>query len=161
MSLLRPQEVLELAEITRETLRYWRKKVQPLRGKRGNQPCFTLGDVLALRVLNKLVSSGYDIHALSPIAVELFQKLNGPEWLRLEHRRLLICPAGKSVQLLPVSEPVDRKCENITLIFDLTANVLELRDARLGVPSTQTRESPLPNLIERKRRMARTTSKSE
>ena len=159
MNLLRPSEVQTIVGLNRETLRYWRRKLPPLRSKRGNQSCFTLGDALALRVLNRLVTSGHGVCVFSGLATELFQKLNGPEWPRLEHRRLLVCPTKKTVQLLPVSEPIEQVFDEVTFVIDLTADVLTLRNARWGMPDEPTRKSQVSLLTERKRRTSRASSK--
>lgn len=70
--LLTQAQVRELVDISEETFRTWRGVLPMLRRPKGG-PSFTLGDVLALRILRDMVNDlGMRISTVAPFGSELF-----------------------------------------------------------------------------------------
>ena len=63
-----PAQAKEAIGISEETFRHWRRALPPLSGKRGYGPCFTPGDLLALKVVAKLHGFGIQVRHLAPHA---------------------------------------------------------------------------------------------
>jgi len=79
-----PAQLKEALGITEETLRHWRKALPPLKGKRGYSPCFSPGDLLALKVITRLHGLGISVSQLKPHADTLFQICSQAAWFGLE-----------------------------------------------------------------------------
>lgn len=84
-----PAQIKETLEITEETLRHWRKALPPLKGKRGYSPCFSPGDLLALKVVAGLHGLGISVSQLKPHADKLFGACSQVAWFGLEDKILV------------------------------------------------------------------------
>ena len=83
-----PAQAKEALEIKEETFRHWRNALPPLKGKRGYAPCFSPGDLLALKVVSQLHAFGIQVRYLSPHAERLFKICQGA-WFGLEGKTIL------------------------------------------------------------------------
>jgi len=92
-----PAQAKEALEITEETFRHWRNALPPLKGKRGYAPCFSPGDLLALKVVSKLHAFGIQVRYLTPHAENLFKVCQGA-WFSLEDKTLLF--DGQELELV-------------------------------------------------------------
>lgn len=71
--LLTQAQVRQLVEISEETFRTWREVLPMLKRPKG-KPAFSLGDVLALRILRDMVNVlGMKISTVGPYGPELFE----------------------------------------------------------------------------------------
>jgi len=84
-----PAQTKEALEINEETLRHWRKSFVPLKGKRGYAPCFSPGDLLALKVVAKLHGLGVSVGQVKPFAIDLFKVCSQGVWSSLENKVLV------------------------------------------------------------------------
>ena len=84
-----PAQIKDALEITEETLRHWRKSFLPLKGKRGYAPCFSPGDLLALKVVAQLHRLGISVRQLKPVAPDLFEACSQGVWSSVENKILL------------------------------------------------------------------------
>ena len=97
-----PAQVKEALEITEETLRYWRLKLPPLKGKRGYAPCFSPGDLLALKVVTQIHGLGVNVGDLVSHSTEFFKACSQSAWFGLEDKVLVF--DGQTMELLNASE---------------------------------------------------------
>lgn len=97
-----PAQIKEALEISEETLRHWRKTLPPLRGKRGYSPCFSPGDLLALKVVAQFHVLGVNVSQLASHAAGLFTICSQGVWSRLESKTLI--SDGQRIELVPTDE---------------------------------------------------------
>lgn len=97
-----PAQLKEALEITEETLRHWRKSFSPLKGKRGYAPCFSPGDLLALKVVTQLHGLGISVRQLKPVATDLFGVCSQGVWSSLENKVLVF--DGQIMEVVTVGE---------------------------------------------------------
>lgn len=83
-----PSQTLALVGITGETLRYWKKCMPPLAGKRGHAPCYTRAEIVGLIVVRRLVRDfRMDVSVMAAQSETLFG-LCAAQWA-LQSRRLM------------------------------------------------------------------------
>lgn len=103
-----PGQLRNVLELSQETYRHWKKVLPPLRVEKGHSPCFTAGDLIAVSVVQCLVTEcGLRVSALSGISENLFKVCNVSSWPALERGTLAIEVRQGSVRLqLETSEVV-------------------------------------------------------
>jgi hypothetical protein len=105
---LTPQQVAQVAQLSDQTLRHWRRVLPPLAGLNGYTPCFAPGDALALLVIRHMVKAmGISVGALAPASTELFELCRNSSWPQLADRRLLIQVDRGSVRFLKTDQELD------------------------------------------------------
>lgn len=98
---LTPQQVAQVAQLSDQTLRHWRKVLPPLANLNGYTACFAPGDALALLVVRYLVKvMGIGVGALAPASVALFDLCRNTSWPHLAERRLLVRVGHGEVSIL-------------------------------------------------------------
>jgi hypothetical protein len=100
-----PAQVKEALEITEETLRYWRQRLPPLKGKRGYAPCFSPGDLLALKVVTQIHGLGVNVGELVSHSAEFFKACSQGVWFGLEDKVLVF--DGQTMELISLCEEGD------------------------------------------------------
>lgn len=121
-----PAQAKEVIGISEETFRHWRRALAPLSGKRGYGPCFTPGDLLALKVVAKLHSFGIQVRHLAPHAEALFQICSQGAWFGLDDKAVVF--DGESVELVSVFD--NRKLGMHTcMVVPLRSLIAELRQS--------------------------------
>jgi len=100
-----PAQVKEALGISEETFRHWRRALPPLKGKRGYGPCFSPGDLLALKVVAQLHAFGIQVRHLTPHAEVLFRTCSQSAWFGLDDKAVIF--DGESIELVSVHD--DRK----------------------------------------------------
>jgi hypothetical protein len=91
MLMLTPQQVVQVAQLSDQTLRHWRRVLPPLAGLNGYTPCFSPGDALALLVVRHLVRvMGISVGTLASASTGLFDLCRNTSWPHLSDRSLLI-----------------------------------------------------------------------
>ncbi len=129
-----PSQALDLIGITAETLRYWKKSMPSLAGKRGHAPCYTRAEVIGLIVIRRLVRDfRMDVSAISAQSDTLFGLCSAQ--LAQRSRRLLrvTCDgritAHKALADEDFAEPA--------IVFPLDTAIREL-DGRLNEQEGET-----------------------
>lgn len=97
-----PAQLKEALEITEETLRHWRKSFAPLKGKRGYAPCFSPGDLLALKVVTELHGLGIGVRQLKACAADLFEACSQGVWSSVENKVLVF--DGQAMEVITIGE---------------------------------------------------------
>ncbi|KWI24582.1 hypothetical protein WT71_25220 [Burkholderia stagnalis] len=121
-----PAQAKEAIGISEETFRHWRRALPPLRGKRGYGPCFTPGDLLALKVVAKLHAFGIQVRHLTPHAEGLFQICSQGAWFALDDKAVIF--DGESIELVSVLD--SRKLAMRTcMVVPLRSLIAELRQS--------------------------------
>lgn len=132
-----PAQAQVLADVSVETLRYWKRYLAPIAEKRGHAPCYSRGEVLALIVIRRLVRDfRIDVSVLAGSAIQLFAAC-APQWHPSAGRWLLVSLGG-DVLVRDVLMP-DELAEPV-IVFPMAAALREL-DERLG---EQDADSQLP-----------------
>ncbi len=89
-----PAQAIALADISAETLRYWKKSVPTLASKRGQAPCYTRAEIVGLIVLRQLVREfKMDVSALTTQSETLFG-LCTAQWARPIRRLIRVTSHG-------------------------------------------------------------------
>lgn len=97
-----PIQVKGALGITEETLRHWRKSFSSLKGKRGYAPCFSPGDLLALKVVTQLHGLGIGVRQLKPVAADLFKACSQGVWSSLEDKVLVF--DGQTMEVVTIGD---------------------------------------------------------
>jgi len=120
-----PSQALDLIGITAETLRYWKKSMPSLAGKRGHAPSYTRAEIVGLIVIRRLVRDfRMDVSALAPQSEALFG-LCSAQWAMPSHRLLRVTCDG----LVSAHETLaDKDFAEAAIVFPLDAAIQELED---------------------------------
>ncbi|TAL95157.1 MAG: hypothetical protein EPN69_05685 [Rhodanobacter sp.] len=79
------QFAMEVTGLSSQAVRHWRGVLPPLKGRSAHHPCFSAGDLLALKVLQAWVEgTGGRIGRLEGSAAELFTLCAEESWSRIE-----------------------------------------------------------------------------
>jgi DNA-binding transcriptional MerR regulator len=142
---LTPTQLREVIGLSQETLRYWRKELQPLRGRQGSSPSYAPGEALALRVVKELVDMGVKIQAVKSMAEDLFAICLQPNWTHLEQCCLLFEPPSGWVSI--EDEPLQLgRPSGPLMIVPLRSHISALQRQLLGAPLHGQRELKFPPL---------------
>lgn len=121
-----PVQAKEAIGISEETFRHWRRTLPPLRGKRGYGPCFSPGDLLALKVIAQFHALGIQVRYLAPHADALFLSCSEGPWFGLDNKAIIF--DGASIAL--VGPTVDQKWGCSThIVVPLRPLISELRQS--------------------------------
>jgi hypothetical protein len=147
-----PAQARYLADIPEQTLRYWKPRLSPISHLRGQTPCYTYGDIVALIVIRRLVHEFHvDVGSIRRYAVELFRTCNQFAWPRLSECFLLISPDGllrgsmtlspSEVESLSIVVPLRPILEELTkrLSSQDPDQQLELNLPPVGLPAMSQR----------------------
>ena len=125
-----PLQIREIVDISQETLRHWRRVLQPLMEQNGYAPCFTAGDALALKIVKEIVETlQVRVQALQPLANELFNICRGINWPRLEKQYLLIRFTDQSIEA----------CQGSTMLQDTEAGAMVVVALRPHIEGLRSR----------------------
>lgn len=84
------QFAMEVTGLSSQAMRHWRGVLPPLKGRSAHHPCFSAGDLLALKVLQAWVEgTGGRIGRLEDSATELFTLCVEESWARIEQSFLV------------------------------------------------------------------------
>ena len=133
-----PQQMRSLVGIKPETERYWKRILGPISGYEGHTACYSLGDVLALKLIASLVQGlGISITRVEPLAIALFERCNSP---LLEMRQALAMvfdiTSGRvtmGATLIIPADSIGVIAINLTKAIDeLRYQLLDAADSQLG-----------------------------
>lgn len=120
-----PAQVVDLASITAETLRYWKKSMPLLAGKRGHSPCYTRSEIVGLIVIRQLTRDfKIDVSVLALQSDALFT-LCSPRWTQ-PSRQLLRVTCDGQVTSHETGSKMD--FTEAVIVFPLDKAVQELND---------------------------------
>lgn len=97
-----PAQAKEALGISEETFRHWRHALPPLQGRKGYGPCFTPGDLLALKVVAELHGLGIQIRHITPHAATLFEVCSQSAWFGLSDKA--IAYRASSISITGIAE---------------------------------------------------------
>jgi len=121
-----PAQAKEALGISEETFRHWRRALPPLNGKRGYGPCFTPGDLLALKVVAQLHALGVQVRHLTAHAEALFRSCSQGAWFALNEKAIVF--DGTSIALVNALD--DRKWAlRARMVVPLRPLIAELRES--------------------------------
>lgn len=128
--LFTPGQLRETVGISVETFRHWKRVLPPFAHRKRYIPCFTVGDLLAGRILRSLTEGcGVRVGHLTQVSEEIVRVSNMAPWAALEDKTLVIdlvkgtCHLSKSYQ--------QGKGTDVILLCALNPIMHELRDTLL------------------------------
>lgn len=96
------QQALHFTQLSSQALRHWRKVLPPLKGRSAHHPCFSAGDLLAMRVISVWVNVlGGKVGHLADNASSLFRLCGEEPWPRIEQSLLVFDVESSRWTLLP------------------------------------------------------------
>lgn len=121
-----PAQVKEALGISEETFRHWRSALPPLKGKRGYGPCFTPGELLALKVVAQFHGFGIPVRQLKPNAEALFDACAQGAWFSLADKAVVF--DGNSMEMMNSSQEA-RMSRRARVLIPLAPLIDELRSS--------------------------------
>lgn len=132
-------QVRSLTGIPAQTLRGWREILPPIQGKNGYKACFTAGDALALKVVQRLTNEvGLPVGRLIPVSDELFSICQGGYWPALEKSYLQLDLSNNVLRAVP-SKGFPLNINASLLLLPIAEDIVQLRSALM--PET-TQQNP-------------------
>jgi len=126
-----PAQVRDLVVISEETLRHWRKVLPPIKDKRGYAPCFTYGEVLALKIIILLVSEfGMGVRTFSKSADKFFDSVTNAARFPEQVEYLIFEPESDSIRITRKGE-LEYHLQTIGLVVPIEPIIFELRQKLL------------------------------
>ena len=121
------KQVRSVVGLAQQTLRYWKGLLPPLACKTGKVALFTVGEMLALSVVNQLVHCNkVDVSAITPVAEELFELCSRPllfsryvavMWIDLREKEIVV-----------VRDPKDLPTDRVYLVVPVSQLWLEISE---------------------------------
>jgi len=125
-----PGQLRETVGISVETFRHWKRVLPPFAHRKRYIPCFTVGDLLAGRILRSLTEGcGVRVGHLAQVSEEIVRVSNMAPWAALEDKTLVIdlvkgtCFLSKGYQ--------QGESADVILLCALNPIMHELRDTLL------------------------------
>lgn len=139
-----PAQAVGLADISAETLRYWKKFMASLAGKKGHAPCYTRAEIVGLIVIRRLVRDfKMDVSALRTHSETLFG-LCAAHWAMPSRRLLRVTCDGR---VTAHESLVGMDCAEAAIVFPLDAAIEELErrlNERESQPQLELSLPPVP-----------------
>lgn len=119
-----PAQLIAIADLSPETLRYWKKHLTPIAGKRGHAPCYSRADVVALIVVRRLVRDfKMDVSRLGQHSDQLFKLCSDAQWAQPNKRFLLVTSTGSVTAYQHLAE---KDFTEPSVVFPIDVAVREL-----------------------------------
>lgn len=136
-------QIRSLTGISAQTLRVWREILPPIQGRNGYKACFTAGDALALKIVQRFTSEvGLPIGRLVSIADELFSICQGGHWPVLEKSVLLLDFSNNVLQVVSVKNFSSNISDSL-LLFPIAKEIAQLRSELLPEAAQQSPQQVL------------------
>lgn len=137
------QLTLDVTGITPQTLRHWRAVLPPLKGRRGRKPCYSAGDLLALKVLDAWAHGlGAKVSRLVSSATSLFALCAEEPWARIEQSLVLLDLETDAWSL--VGPDVVTRCPRGAIVLPIGEYARELSDRLIGGRRTTQKALDFP-----------------
>ena len=131
------QQLRETVGISLDTYRHWKSVLPPLAAKRGRAACFSVGDLIAASVLNRLTeAAGVRIGHLSDVSAKIFAICNTSSWAALVDATLAVDLEQRTCSVERALKP--HPSANLILFCRLDPVLAQLRDALLRGQSDPT-----------------------
>lgn len=125
------QFAIDAIGLTPQTLRHWRAVLPPLKGRSAHHPCFSAGDLLALRTLQAWVNgTGGRIGQLEASSQGLFALCMEEPWPRIEQSFLAYDLEADSWELVTEGAPL--RWPNGVVLLPIGRLARELREQLIG-----------------------------
>jgi hypothetical protein len=93
-------QLRETVGISVETYRHWKRVLPPFSDRQGYVPTFSVGDLVAARVLRCLTETfGVRAGHLGGLSVDIVRLCNGTPWTKLADRDVVIDPISQTCHL--------------------------------------------------------------
>ncbi|WP_026616843.1 hypothetical protein [Ensifer aridi] len=138
-----PGQVKEVLDLGEETLRYWRRVLPGLSGRRGYAPCFGFHDVVCLRFVKEICTVlGLQVSKIVPVFPELRRIVAQSIFSHKDVWFLAFDPATETVTKVTTAE-LSALTRTVVII---PANVVmdEVRSNLLGLEDTEQPALPFP-----------------
>ena len=123
-------QLRETVGISVETFRHWKRVLPPFAHRKRYIPCFTVGDLLAARILRSLTEGcGVRVGHLAKVSQEIVRVSNMAPWAALEDKTLVI-DLVKGTCLL-AKDYHHNESTDFVLLCAMKPIMHELRDALL------------------------------
>ena len=152
-------QLRETVGISVETFRHWRRVLPPFAKRKRYTPSFTVGDLLAGRILRRLTEGcGVRVGHLAKVSNEIVSVCNMAAWTSLEQKTLLIDLVRGTCRLAVQNDDVGP--EDVILRCPLGPIIREVRDALLRSHPAANQHNLLfpPVEVERERSSRRRAS---
>lgn len=133
-----PSQLRDTVGLSIETFRHWKRVLPPFVDRKGQSPCFTVGDLLAAAILHRLTDKyGIRVGHLTDISRKIAGLCNTTPWAGLENK-LLIIDLLEGECRIEKDQTVVRAAD-VVIFCPLTPIMSELQDAllRSHPPSNQ------------------------
>lgn len=147
-----PGQLRETVGISVETFRHWKRVLPPFANRKGYVPSFTIGDLLAARVLRALTEScGIRVGHLLNASEEIFRVCNSSGWTPLESGVLAIDLIEGTCRLVKYGSPLDSadillRCVMKPILRDLRESLLKFHPSadqhNLLLPPVEVQRRP-------------------
>lgn len=137
MSLLTQGSLLKWAGVTDEQFRTWKRVLPPLQGRRGREERYSLGDLLALRTISRLLASGISVGKLASVATAIFGECQEDNWAKLEHQCVII--RAQDGYVVTANKASQVSCLSVcgAFVLDIGKEVTDLkRDLKMAPPES-------------------------
>ena len=125
-----PGQLREIVGISVETFRHWKRVLPPFAHRKRYIPCFTIGDLLAARILRSLTEGcGVRVGHLARVSQEIVRASNMTPWVTYEERTLVIDLVKGTCRVSKVYQ--QNEGANFVLLCAMNPIMHELRDALL------------------------------
>ena len=133
-------QMRETVGLSLETYRHWRRVLPPLATKGGRAACFSIGDLVAASILNRLTeTAGVRVGHLSDVSTAIFEICNTSPWAALVSTMLLVDLEQRTCSVERALK--SHQDANLVLSCRLDPILAQLRDALLrgqsGRPQTE------------------------
>lgn len=134
-------QVRETVGLSLETYRHWKRVLPPLAVKGGRAACFSIGDLIAASILQRLTEiAGVRVGHLSDVSAAIFEICNKSPWATLVGMTLEIDLEQRSCSVESTPKP---RGGNLVLSCRFDAVLEQLRDALLRGRVSQTQSELL------------------
>ena len=125
-----PGQLRETVGISVETFRHWKRVLPPFADRKRYTPCFTVGDLLAGRILRSLTEGcGVRVGHLAKVSQAIVRVTNMASWAALEDKTLVIDLAKGECHLSKDYQPSESA--DFALLCAMNPIMHELHDALL------------------------------
>jgi hypothetical protein len=125
-----PGQLRETVGISVETFRHWKRVLPPFADRKRYISCFTIGDLLAGRILRSLTEGcGVRVGHLAKVSQEIVRVSNTAPWTALEDKTLVIDLVKGTCRLSKDYQQVDGT--DFVLLCAMSPVIHDLRDALL------------------------------
>lgn len=140
-----------------ETHRHWKRVLPPLARRKGRSPCFSVGDLIAASVINRLTESvGVRVGHLGDIADALFTLCNVSPWATLVGSTLVVDLRQRTCEIVPSG--LNPTVGDLAVLCRMDPILDELRAALLkdqpGPAQSSLRFPPVRIATDRRRKRA-------